>query len=114
MDNPEHCVVLIGYDLDAGTVTISDPVRGMVTRNLNTVASRYEQMHSQAVVIKPNQKVVEPVTQPVTEKSTEKVTEPVTQPVTEKSTEKATETTTQKTTETTTQVAENTSGVSTK
>jgi len=79
---PEHCVVMIGYDLNAGTVTISDPMRGMVTRDLNTMANRYEQMHSQAVVIKPIEKIIEPTTeattQPTTEKSTEISTEATT------------------------------------
>ncbi|SEW35942.1 C39 family peptidase [[Clostridium] fimetarium] len=41
---PEHCVVMIGYDLNAKTVTISDPMCGMVIRDLETMAKRYEQM----------------------------------------------------------------------
>ena len=108
---PEHCVVMIGYDLSAGTVTISDPMRGMVVRNLQTMASRYEQMHSQAVVIKPIEKVTDPVIQPTTETATQPTTKPTaepttkatTQPTTEATTQPATEATTQPTTKTTTQ-----------
>ena len=94
---PEHCVVMIGYDLNAGTVTISDPMRGMVIRDLKTMASKYEQMHSQAVVIKPIEKVTEPVTQPTIEQTTEATT-----PTTQETTESATQPTTQKPADTTT------------
>lgn len=48
---PEHCVVLAGYDLAEGTALISDPLVGMVMRDLDTVVCRYNQMSSQAVVI---------------------------------------------------------------
>jgi len=100
---PEHCVVMIGYDLDAGTVTISDPMRGMVIRDLKTIASKYEQMNSQAVVIKPIEKVTEPVTQPTTEEKTESTTQPTTQETTESTTQPTTQTPTESTTQPTTQ-----------
>ena len=100
---PEHCVAMIGYDLNAGTVTISDPMCGMVTRDLNTMASRYEQMHSQAVVIKPNKKVIEPATEPATQPTTEPATEPATQPATQPVTEPVTQPVTEKGTNPTTE-----------
>ena len=48
---PEHCLVLIGYDLNKGTAIISDPMRGIVEYNLDTVKSRYTALHSQCVII---------------------------------------------------------------
>lgn len=48
---PEHCVVLIGYDMDKGEVYVSDPLEGIVTRNMNLFAEYYEAVYSQAVVI---------------------------------------------------------------
>lgn len=51
---PEHCVVMIGYDLDQNTVTLSDPLQGIITVDLDTANTRYRQMCSQAVVIKSN------------------------------------------------------------
>lgn len=89
---PEHCVVLIGYNLDAGTALISDPLVGIVERDLNTVVSRYHQMYSQAVVIKSTEQhgtvnpepasEPKPQPEPATEPKTqpEPVTEPKTQP----------------------------------
>ena len=50
--SPEHCVVMIGYNLDANTVTLSDPMQGIVTVDMDLVNLRYTQMCSQAVVIK--------------------------------------------------------------
>lgn len=49
---PEHCVVMIGYDLDANKVTISDPMQGIVSLDMDEVNLRYRQMCSQAVIIK--------------------------------------------------------------
>ena len=46
-----HCVVLSGYDLDAGTVTASDSLVGSVEYDLETFATRYFQLGSQAVLI---------------------------------------------------------------
>ncbi len=48
---PEHCMVLIGYDIDRGVAIISDPQRGIVEYDLETVKSRYIALHSQCVVI---------------------------------------------------------------
>ncbi|MBE6809676.1 MAG: hypothetical protein E7521_01285 [Ruminococcaceae bacterium] len=47
---PEHCMVLIGYDADRHIAIMSDPQRGIVEYNLETVKSRYLALHSQCVV----------------------------------------------------------------
>jgi len=91
---PEHCVVMIGYDLNAKTVTISDPMCGMVIRDLETMAKRYEQMQSQAVVIKPIPKTIEPTTEATTQPTTEKSTEKTTAASNDNSTKSSTETST--------------------
>lgn len=49
---PEHCLVLIGYDLDRSVAIISDPMRGIVEYDLETVKSRYLALYSQCVVIR--------------------------------------------------------------
>lgn len=49
---PEHCVTMIGYNLDRNTVTLSDPLVGIVEADMDTVYLRYRQMCSRAVVIK--------------------------------------------------------------
>ncbi|MDO4608732.1 MAG: C39 family peptidase [Clostridia bacterium] len=48
---PEHCMVLIGYDLDRGVAIMSDPLRGIAEYDLLTVKSRYMALHSQCVVL---------------------------------------------------------------
>lgn len=48
---PEHCMVLIGYDIDRNIAIMSDPQRGIVEYNLETVKSRYLSIHSQCVVL---------------------------------------------------------------
>ncbi len=48
---PEHCMVLIGYDLDRNVAIMSDPQRGIVEYDLDTVKARYLALHSQCVVI---------------------------------------------------------------
>lgn len=47
-----HCVVVRGYDLDAGVAFVSDPLAGDVTYSLDTLMTRYYQLGAQAVVIK--------------------------------------------------------------
>ena len=47
----EHCSVLTGYDKNARTVSVADPLRGNVTYDLDLVAQRYNQMGKQAVII---------------------------------------------------------------
>lgn len=48
----EHCMVLTGYDLCQGIVYVADPMKGNVTYPIDVFIDRYEQMYSQAVVIK--------------------------------------------------------------
>jgi uncharacterized protein YvpB len=38
----EHCLCLIGYDKDAGTVTLSDPQRGIVTESASEFETIYD------------------------------------------------------------------------
>ena len=47
-----HCLVLTGYDKDKDLAYIADPLRGNTTYKLSVVKRRYEQLHSQAVVIR--------------------------------------------------------------
>lgn len=47
----EHCLVLIGYDKSAGTVLVSDPLRGNVTYDATLVKQRYNDMGKNAVII---------------------------------------------------------------
>ncbi len=50
---PLHCVVISGYDLEKGTVTLTDPLKNdPVIIDIETFELRYKQMESQAVVIK--------------------------------------------------------------
>lgn len=51
---PEHCVVLIGYDLAARTVWVADPTMGIVKRDMDLFQQRYEELYSQAVYITAN------------------------------------------------------------
>lgn len=52
--SPEHCMVLIGYDLDNNTALVSDPKRGIVEYDLDTVKARYLALTSQCVVLEKN------------------------------------------------------------
>ena len=47
-----HCVVVSGYDLDAGIVLVSDSLAGQVSYDLQLFASRYYELVGQAVVVK--------------------------------------------------------------
>ncbi|MBQ9828650.1 MAG: C39 family peptidase [Lachnospiraceae bacterium] len=47
----EHCVVLYGYDLDEGTVLISDPLDGLVKRDLDKFRTIYDTVGRIAMVI---------------------------------------------------------------
>lgn len=51
-DYNEHCVVLAGYDLNAGTVTIYDPIDGIVYRDLESFKAIYEEMYEMAIIIR--------------------------------------------------------------
>lgn len=48
----EHCTVLSGYDLEAGTVTLADPTYGIVTRSISDFEKYYQKMFYQALVVK--------------------------------------------------------------
>ena len=48
---PLHCVVLIGYDQKASTVTLADPLYGIVERDMELFETRWHQMGEQAVMI---------------------------------------------------------------
>lgn len=48
----EHCVLLCGYDLNANTVTVCDPLEGMISYDMTLFENRYELMYRQAVVIR--------------------------------------------------------------
>jgi len=48
---PEHCYVMIGYDIDKNTVIISDPQKGIKEYDLLTVRNRYEALDRQCVFI---------------------------------------------------------------
>lgn len=47
-----HCVVLIGYDLNAQTVTVSNPYTGIVSYALDDFIYSFKQFYSQAVLVK--------------------------------------------------------------
>ena len=47
----EHCVVLCGYDTDDNTVTLADPVRGIVTVSESTIENIYNEMGQFAMVM---------------------------------------------------------------
>ena len=47
---PLHCMLLTGYDLEAGTVTLTDPIYGVVTHDMELFETRWHQMGEQAVI----------------------------------------------------------------
>ena len=49
----EHCVVLTGYDADAGVVYVSDPIAGNVSYSYSLARQRYFDMGKQAVKLDP-------------------------------------------------------------
>lgn len=49
---PEHCAVLVGYDMEAGTVQIADSEAGYIrTTGIETFEKIYGMMFSQAIVV---------------------------------------------------------------
>lgn len=49
---PEHCLALVGYDADAGTVQLADPLEGtVVSYDMDLFERRYSELKNQAVVI---------------------------------------------------------------
>lgn len=49
----EHCLLLCGYDLDANTVTVCDPLEGKIDYDMDVFENRFELIHRQAVAIYP-------------------------------------------------------------
>ena len=47
----EHCMLLTGYDLNENTVTVCDPLKGVVTYDLTQFFNVYEDMYRQAMTI---------------------------------------------------------------
>lgn len=68
----EHCFVLTGFNITNSTVTLNDPMKGIIDYNIDRFEVRFKQMHSQAIVLIPN--TPEPVTEPP-EETTAPVTE---------------------------------------
>ena len=57
---PLHCVVMSGYDMEKGTVTLTDPLKkNPVVIDMETFELRWKQMESQAVVLKMSQLIEE-------------------------------------------------------
>ncbi|MBQ7989762.1 MAG: C39 family peptidase [Oscillospiraceae bacterium] len=50
----EHCFVLAGFNISAGTVTLNDPMKGIIDYNIDKFETRYKQMYSQAIVLIPD------------------------------------------------------------
>lgn len=51
---PEHCLVLVGYDLERDAAILCDPQRGLMGYPLNIVKKRYAALYSQCVIIEKN------------------------------------------------------------
>ncbi len=50
----EHCVVLCGYNTQTNTVTVNDPLEGIVERDADRFEEIYRQLGQMAVLIDPN------------------------------------------------------------
>ncbi|MDE7293255.1 MAG: C39 family peptidase, partial [Oscillospiraceae bacterium] len=44
----EHCFVLAGFNISANTVTLNDPMKGIIDYNIDKFEVRFKEMHSQA------------------------------------------------------------------
>jgi uncharacterized protein YvpB len=49
----EHAFVLAGFDMNAGLVTLNDPMKGIIDYNMIRFETRFNEMYSQAVYLKP-------------------------------------------------------------
>ncbi len=47
----EHCVLLTGYNIDAQTVTVCDPLKGVVDYDMTQFFENYDNLYQQAVTI---------------------------------------------------------------
>ena len=63
----EHCVMLCGYDLDEETVTINDPLEGIITIDLDQMKTVYDGIDKLSMTIMENNEDV-PTTAPVTKR----------------------------------------------
>lgn len=50
----EHCFVLAGFNIANSTVTLNDPMKGIIDYNIDKFEVRFKQMYSQAIVIIPD------------------------------------------------------------
>ena len=48
----EHCVLLCGYDLNANTVTVCDPLEDKIQYDMDKFENRYQLVYQQAVVLR--------------------------------------------------------------
>lgn len=71
----EHCAVLAGFDIDGGYVTLNDPMKGIIDYNIDKFETRFKQMHSQAVVIIPDDSYEETAAETVPPETEEEITE---------------------------------------
>ena len=85
----EHCFVLAGFDIAAGTVTLNDPMKGIIDYNIDRFETRYAQMHSQAVVILPDSAPAQTETAAYTEEQYTETTTTTPETVPETTTEEA-------------------------
>lgn len=53
-DFMEHCVVLTGYDLDNNTITVYDPIDGVMVRDKDAFEYTYNEMFQMSVILIPN------------------------------------------------------------
>ncbi|MDY3791468.1 MAG: C39 family peptidase [Oscillospiraceae bacterium] len=112
----EHCFVLAGFNIANSTVTLNDPMKGIIDYNIDKFEVRFKQMHSQAIVLIPEggeevttQAVTEPPvseSESITEQTAETLpSETVSETVSETAAETASETSSESVTpETTTYV----------
>ncbi|MBQ9209334.1 MAG: C39 family peptidase [Oscillospiraceae bacterium] len=85
----EHCFVLAGFDISAGTVTLNDPMKGIIDYNIDRFETRYAQMHSQAIVILPDSAPAQTETAAYTEEQYTETTTTTPETVPETTTEEA-------------------------
>ncbi len=69
----EHCFVLSGFNIANSTVTLNDPIKGIIDYNIDKFEVRFKQMYSQAIVIIPEggETAVSEETAPITEETAE-------------------------------------------
>jgi uncharacterized protein YvpB len=49
----EHAFVLTGFNMSAGLVTLNDPMKGIIDYSLTRFETRFNEMYSQAIYIRP-------------------------------------------------------------